>query len=256
MLCSILFCRIQFLYIAFSSTFFTFKHRHLKSRPLFKATLVSLLIIPFLILLNGYSPPPEKAPDGYSSVIIAFEMVSNEEELSEVLTPLSSDEVQGLDMLNYVDFGFMLAYGFFIWFFISLLSKELNLDYMKKVRWLAVAVVLLDVLENIQLLRLSQFMDGSVEKASYFILLLSVFTWMKWLLLAFIFVVIGNALMKLSIRSKLTGALLTVPFALGLIAFFTNTPSYEDIFAISIFGCFFVMILYSAFYQRENSTSA
>jgi len=48
---------------------------------LIKAGFAALLILPFLVLINHFSPPSEKTPIGYNSTIIAFEMASNEKEL-------------------------------------------------------------------------------------------------------------------------------------------------------------------------------
>lgn len=227
----------------------------MKNRPLLKASLASLAIIPFLILINSYSPPPSKAPEGYNSTIIAFEMASDEQELEAVLSPLTTDEVKGLDKLNYVDFGFMLLYGFFIWLFMTLLAKEQSSSLLFSSRWLAAVVVIADILENIQLLKLSSFLDGGMSGVSSSLSLLAVFTWIKWLLLAVSFVIIGYTLFKLKPISKIIGVVLCIPFVLGIVAVITKVPQYEDTFATSIFGCFFILTLYGFFYKNLDSTT-
>ena len=227
----------------------------MKNRPLINASFVALLLIPFLYILNSYSPPPEKAPLGYNSTIIAFEMVSNENELKEVLEPLTQDEVKGLDKLNYVDFGFMLTYGFFLWLYATLLGKNLSLPYLLKVRWLSAIVVLADVIENIQLLKLSSYMNGGLSGIDSSITQLAIFTWIKWLLLAVIFVAIGYALLKLKGYSKPIGAILCVPLLLGIVAFITKQPTYEDTFATSVFGSFFLLTMYGFFYNPSDPKS-
>ena len=177
-------------------------------------------------------------------------MASNEKELSEVLSPLTKKEVAKIDKLNYVDFGFMIAYGFFIWLFMTLFNREIESNIMDKCRWLVLVVIIADILENIQLLKLSHFFENGLNNISSALYLLAIFTWLKWLLLAFLFLVIGNTFMKLSIPSKLTGSVLVIPFTLGLLAFFTKRPLHEDIFATSIFGCFFIITLYSMLYKK------
>ena len=63
-------------------------------------------LIPVLILLvivmgwmMNHMPPADLAPYGYSSVIIAMEFVFNPTDVQAVLGPLTSAQLDGLDMV-------------------------------------------------------------------------------------------------------------------------------------------------------------
>ena len=162
-----------------------------QSRPLIVSTLLGLLLIPLLYLINSYSPAPEKAPKDYNSVILAFEFVSDEQELSEVLSPLTLEEINGLDMLNKVDFAFMLLYGVFL---LSIVIKLRDLHQHKWLIYLAgmvVIVVLADFLENLQLLNLTEAYRSAATTDQGIIDQLAIFTWTKWILLAVVIAGIG-----------------------------------------------------------------
>ena len=164
-----------------------------QSRPLIVSTLLGLLLIPLLYLINSYSPAPEKAPKDYNSVILAFEFVSDEQELTEVLGPLTLEEINGLDMLNKVDFAFMLLYGAFL---LSIVVKLRKLHQHKWLTYLAgmvVIIVLADFLENLQLLKLTEAYRSATTDQGI-IDQLAIFTWTKWILLAVVIAGIGYSL--------------------------------------------------------------
>ena len=224
----------------------------MKNGPLIKSALIGLLLLPFLYLIHHFSPPVHKAPSGYNSTIIAFEMASNEKELEQVLKPLTSKDIEDLDKLNYVDFGFMFVYGFFIWLFISLLSTELNSPFLKKIKWLAPMAVIADIFENLQLLKLSSYLDGNLGSINSTLWFLSFFTWLKWGLLAVLCAIIGVQLVKLTWKSKIIGGLLILPMILLILAIVTHHPVHEDLFATSIFFGFFLIFSYALFYKKAD----
>ena len=221
------------------------------TRPLLKTGIVGLLLIPFLALINEFSPPKEVIPQGYSSSILAFEFATDYKEVVEVLDPLSREQIEDLDRLNYVDFGFMMMYGIFLFLFMSRLSQVLEDGRLKLVRWLAPIIVISDALENVQLLKLSRdFLSGG-SSGDNILTLLAFFTWMKWLLLAIVFDVIAYGLWK---RKGLNwvSILLLIPLFLGIIAFINSSRKMEDIFATSVFFGFFVLFIYSFIYRAET----
>ena len=219
-------------------------------RPLLKIGLFGLGLLPFMYLMNHFSPPPAKAPVEYGSVILAFEFASNEEELKEVLMPLSETERLNIDRVNYVDFGFMIFYGLFLYLFLSRSSLLSGSSLLAKSKWLVPVVVISDFFENWHLLKLSKYnIDLDLEVISY-IKGLAFFTWTKWLLLAVVFAILGYEMIRTRMPYKLIGLPLLIPFLLGLYAFFTGNPRVEDLFATSVFGNFFLIFIYCFVYRK------
>ena len=222
-----------------------------QSRPLIVSTLLGLLLIPLLYLINSYSPAPEKAPKDYNSVILAFEFVSDEQELTEVLSPLTLEEINGLDMLNKVDFAFMLLYGAFL---LSIVVKLRKLHQHKWLTYLAgmvVIIVLADFLENLQLLKLTEAYRSATTDQGI-IDQLAIFTWTKWILLAVVIAGIGHSLITAE-RYKGLGYALFIPIVLGFSAVSLQTAIIEDTFGTSIFLFFFILWVLSFLYKAKRT---
>ncbi len=222
------------------------------SRPLVLTILIGVLLVPLVILLNSYSPPVDKAPEGYNSVIIAFEFASNDQELLEVLSPLSLKEVNGLDTLNKMDFVFMLLYGAFL---LSIVIKFKGLHqhpWLKYAAGIIFLIVAADFLENLQLLKLTEAYKAGASSYIDIINQLVVFTWLKWILLALVIGMIGTSLI-LANRYKWVGYALFIPIVLGVSAISIQTPMIEDTFGTSIFMCFMIIWLLSIFYKRTTA---
>ena len=165
----------------------------------------------------------EKAPEGYNSVILAFEFVSDEAELREVLSPLSLAEINGLDMLNKVDFAFMLLYGAFLLSIVIALKKLHNHHWLKYVAGMIMLIVLSDFLENLQLLNLTELFRSGDISVQGTIDQLALFTWLKWILLAVVIGSIGYSLITAD-RFKWVGYSLFIPIVLGCLLYTSPSP--------------------------------
>ena len=223
-----------------------------RSRPLFISTVLGLLLIPLLVMINSYSPPTASAPEGYNSVILAFEFVSNGEELREVLSSLSLAEINGLDILNKVDFAFMILYGVFLLSIIMKLKEHHNHHWLKYIAGLVILVVASDFLENLQLLNLTELFRSGDTSVQETIDQLALFTWLKWILLAIVIGSIGYSLITAD-RYKWVGYTLFIPIVLGVSAISVRTPMIEDTFGTSIFLCFTILWVLSVFYRRSST---
>jgi len=221
-----------------------------KSRPLLITTLLGVLLPPILIMINSYSPPADKSPEGYNSVILAFEFVSDNEQLREVLSPLSSSEIEGLDRLNKVDFAFMLLYGAFLLSIIIVLKKLHQHHWLKYISAMVVLAVLADFLENLQLLNLTEAYQSGATSLESTIQQLAIFTWIKWILLAMVIGAIGYSLITAE-RYKWVGYFLFIPLVFGVSAISLRTPMIEDTFGTSIFLCFMIIWGLSLLYKRR-----
>ena len=213
-------------------------------KPFLNIGLLGILLLPFTIYFIILGPPKEKIPTGYNSSIVAFEFVSDYDELDEVLGPLSEHEIQNLDTLNLWDFGFMFIYGGFLFFFIQKFGRINKLEFLDKLKWLALLPILADAIENLQLLGLSkQFVKGQQLGAEAFTTL-QFATWTKWLTLAFLFVIIGMAFRRIG-KSVPLGFLLFIPILLGIIGLLLQNRVLIDTFSLSIFLAFLVLVIYS-----------
>lgn len=224
----------------------------LKGRTFLPIVLFSLLLLPFVMLINKFSPPVELAPIGYNSSILAFEFVRNTDELKEVLTPLSPEQLTSLDRVNYVDFGFMIAYSLILFLFARRLALEFSSVIIKIALFLPLFILLSDLAENLQLLHLSQlFVEGSEEYYDIHIAQLKLYTWMKWGSLAIYFLLTGWHILRTRATHYWIGAMMLVPFV-GLIAsaFFQERKVWGA-FAESIFFMFLLILIYSLLYKRK-----
>jgi hypothetical protein len=225
-----------------------------QSRPLIISTILGLLLIPVLGMINSYSPPVTLAPEGYNSVILAFEFVSDLEELGQVLSPLSLAEINSLDKLNKVDFAFMILYGVFLLSIIMKLRELHNHHWLKYIAGLVIIAVASDFLENLQLLKLTELFRSGDTSVQSTIDQLALFTWLKWLLLAIIIGSIGYSLI-ISDRHKWFGYALFIPIVIGVSALSIRTPMIEDTFGTSIFMSFMILWLLSLLYKKQLDVS-
>ncbi len=223
-----------------------------QKQPLLVTTILGLLLVPLLYLINSYNPPPEKAPSDYNSVILAFEFVSDDSELTEVLNPLTAQEIRDLDMLNKVDFGFMTMYGSFLLSIIIKFRKLHNHDWLKYIAVMAVLIVTADLLENLQLLSLTNAYRNGITDNHNTIDLLAIFTWAKWIMLSVGCACIGYSLI-ITDRYKWIGYSLFLPIVFGVSAISLKTSVIEDTFGTSIFLCFFIIWILSIFYKPAKT---
>lgn len=220
------------------------------NRPLIKTGILGFLLLPLLIAINSFSPAKEKIPEGYNSSILAFEFASNEAEIKEVLDPLTYGELKDMDKLNYVDFGFMAMYGLFLFLFMARLKEITKVEILEKAKWFAPLIVIADMLENLQLLKLTKGYKSMPDLSST-IMQLFAFTWTKWLLLAVAFAIIGASMWKMKL-SKYLGYILVLPLVIGCVAFITEDRVVEDSFGTTIFISFFLIFVYCFVYKKES----
>lgn len=219
--------------------------KYLNHHPFAKIGVFALLLLPFLYLLNEFSPPLDKVPSGFSSAILAFEFVSNPQELKEVLGPLTAKEISDLDKLNYVDFGFMLLYSSLLYLFIKKCFNLFGQSIIKFFLLLPPIILLGDLLENLELLRLSEFYRLQMtDELLPHIRRLGFFTWIKWSLLALCFSGFSLILYDKGKLAKSISLLFLIPIILLMLYFFRGETIYLDQFATSIFLMFLILVIF------------
>ncbi len=229
---------------------------YLTTHPFAKIGVFALLLIPFLLLINAFSPPPELLPESYSSTILALEFVTSPEEVKAILNPLSVEQVKDLDTINYIDFGFMLFYSVFLLLFVLKL-RSFDQRYWVRYLWIMpVAIFIFDLLENIQLLQITALYVGTVHEQEWLapIWRLQLFTWLKWGGLALCMVAIAASIMRMYSMTRLIFAsLLSVPFLMLVVTSAAKSVTTRDAFASSVFFAFFVLVVYCFIIKQSNS---
>ncbi len=221
---------------------------YFKNFPIAK---IGLLAIPLLILvvLMGVTFP--KVETNYSSFIIAFEFVTLDEEVIELLNHVPQEELENVNYGNYIDFFYMLVYSSFLFL---LWRKAFSTQGNQTLRfgYLLIALILIgDFAENLQLIEiLNAFQAGSSQFTKQ-LNLLSIFTWLKWECLAIIFVGFGTYFLSGNVMHKVLAGLLIIPFILSLQAF-GGSPLMISWFTTSIVGAFVILIIY-CFVKKDVS---
>ncbi len=228
--------------------------QYMALHPFVKTGVFALALLPFLVIINMLSPEGTKVPTGYSSSILAFEFATSYQEIQEVLSPLTTAEIRDLDMLNYVDFGFMVAYSTFLYLFMRRAYQEFGYSYLKYLMNVPILICLADVVENLQLLKLTELYSSASPVPDYSSPLsyLSIFTWVKWVLLAITFAAISISLYRQGRLAKAISWLSWMP--LGLLTYFLmiQTRASADQFASSIFLIFLLLALFCFLYKKEQ----
>jgi len=226
------------------------------NKPYKKAGLFGLLLIPFAIVLMLVGPPQDKTPEGYSSGIVALEFASNEKEANRVLEDLTNAEVKKLDMVNYIDFPFMIIYGTFLFLFLSKMAGISGQIFYKYARWIAPIIVICDLCENLQMFRLTKDFLTDSKYADNTFQLLETFTYCKWLLLALAYAIIAVGIIRTKPRHPIVSMLFLIPMFLGVAAFCTHRPAIEDVFTGSVFLSFFVLLVYCFVFRQKQKMIA
>lgn len=95
-------------------------------------------------------------PDGYTSPVLALELVKNGADIQQIVKAESGDAAKFIKRSTHKDFGFILVYAL-SFIALSLLLAQMNSDWMRYVGWLAAScaalAAILDLVENRGILR-------------------------------------------------------------------------------------------------------
>jgi len=221
-------------------------------------------LIPVLVLLaivmgwmTSHMPPADLAPFGYSSVILAMEFPQSPSDVRAVLDPLSEGQVDGLDMVNYIDFGYMSLYSALLAGFFYITRKQEGHRYLTIGMGLAGAALFSDLFENFQLLDMTEMYRDQIADEGYLSMLsnLSLFTWLKWGALAIAMVMAVPVLIKRGTFSKVIAVFLAIPVLLMIAALVTFSPAMIDMFANAIVFGFLALSVYVIAYRDPVTTT-
>lgn len=226
-------------------------------RPYSQTALLYIPLAFFVALILYFSPPANKAPEGYSSVILAFEFAETKENLNKVFEPLSAAEFSSLDKLNYSDFGLIIFYTLILLSFLRRSDQLFPTQLLLPTFIIIVFAFVFDIAENLQLLKLTKLYASTAADSLYAkpLFLLTAFTWTKWLLLACSFAAFGIMIYKRNRFSRIIALFFMLPILLSIYAYFGGVAA-KDLFATSVFASFFILLIYCVFYKLESSSNS
>lgn len=165
--------------------------------------LLTLITAIGMSLYGGLMKP--RPGSQFQNPIVEFELVLSAQEVFDVLLDPGSAEGKTLraqmDRVNYADYVFMLCYSVFnacMFLFLGALNRTKSSPYFASNRFinlgltLAILMLLGDAIENVQLLRLTNYQTPQEIGASLLNLLI-VFTRIKWVALFGSSVLLGMA---------------------------------------------------------------
>jgi hypothetical protein len=146
-------------------------------------------------------------PKGYQTPIVAFEFLKSPEELLKLFPiddPSTAKVLDAMDLVNKVDFVFLVAYPSLLYFF----AKQFGSKYAGIVKFICLVISLFDGLENWVLLQLTDLLRSRTVPSQELIDRLGIFTHIKWSLIGVVFIIISPVIQN-SLKSSL-GRLLSI----------------------------------------------
>ncbi len=222
-----------------------------KHRPFAQLGLFAIPLLICMVAMGNQFPKGEVL--GFNNKVIAFEFATSTADIQEILAPLSTAEMKGMDGGNYIDFAFMLTYSSFIFFFFKTAKQQYKIKWLVIGQVLAVIILLGDVFENIQLLNITRTFtnDPNDLNIAAFLFQLQLFTWLKWLCLALALLLASFTLIHAKGFIKYLALLFSVPFLLSIIALINGTPTWIERFTLSIFLGLGSLVLICFFIKRQ-----
>ena len=212
--------------------------------------LTVILISGWMMIVGRTLGTQADLPEGFASIILALEFGKSNYEMDTIIGSLTVSEIATLKQLAWLDMLFLVSYSAFIYFFISTIATIINVAKYQTYAWLAILVGFADVCENTLLL---MALDGNEIP----VMLLQLSTWVKWLLLAFLIMMIGRFLVTTGrVYDKMVGIACYAPLIVGILAFF-NRGQMNEVFASLFFLLFPLLIIYTWFsgLKKQNSTT-
>jgi len=225
--------------------------KNFKTHPFAKNALLAVPLVIFVLLMDMYFP--QKTPVGFQSFIVAFEFAQTIQDLNLLFSGLSVNEIQKIDIGNYIDFGFMLTYSLFLIVLFKKAAKEFNKKWLIVGVLMAIIALLTDFFENLILLKITEIYLANLNELLFIPLLekLHFITWLKWGSLAFAFLFFSIELVKRNWFSKIVAFFCLPPFAFGIWAL-GGAPIAITYFTNSVFGAFTFLFVFSFSYKTNS----
>ena len=226
-------------------------------RPFIHIAYLGLAVIAGGLLLKSHSPAfVPWMPDGLRTPMLAFEFLETEEEVTKFFGVPDTNVMAGvaspLDMANYIDFGFMIIYTGMLFGFARMCHQRKPSRRFLFLMALAVFIFLADLVETIALLNITAGLAGQDFGGA--LILLKIFTWLKWGGLALYFLVLSRYFFQGNAFAKGVGVAAFLPAILGISAFF-HRSALNEFFGLSITIMFLLIIIYSFTFREAVDRS-
>jgi hypothetical protein len=203
------------------------------------------VIVMSIVLLVVFPSKTASKVDGMITPVIAFEFLETPEEAYQLFgrepSPARDAMVAAMDLGNRLDFIYMILYTMFLSAFSTLAANESGMTLPRAGRVIAIIILLGDVLENVQLLAITEKLAaGGFEcEIGY----LRLFTWVKWGGIALTLLALAPYFLKGAAFARVTGIAGILAFLLGLISF-VHRSFVNELFSLSVAVMFILMIVY------------
>jgi len=223
--------------------------KYFESHPLSILGFFAIPLLLFVYFMGLFFP--NLSINGFQNAIIALEFISTQSDIELLFAGLIPENIRGLDTGNYIDFGFMVVYsGFFFCLFVAFQNLH-QFEYARIGQFLAIAMLLGDTVENLQLLEITGLYPNA-HHASLVqtITILKYSTWTKWLCIAISLALVGTALWEYyGFGPKIFALVLSIPIVLGGHALVKLQPFAIELFTSSIFITIALLVI-SCFFLR------
>jgi len=143
----------------------------------------------------------------------------------------------------------MISYGLFLFYFTSRLADITGEEILGRAKYLAPLIVIFDALENAQMLIMTR---PSFDGAQHIFYCLSIFTRIKWGLLAALIAVIGYGMRGMD-KSKWLGYVLMLPAVAGIVAILSDGYLAIEVWTGLIFLTLFLLLIFCFVYKGEDN---
>lgn len=225
------------------------------NRPLINAGWIGIAVILMSIVLLAVFPSRMHSEvEGFSTPIIAFEFAGTPEEVYRLFGREPSQErdamAGAMDRGNRLDFAYMVLYSLFLFLFSILSARESGTRFLYLGAALSVVALGGDILENIQLLGITENLaTGDFQEE---LRRLSFFTWQKWGAIAGVFLVLIAYFRKGGFFARLIAAWGGVTVLLAILSFIHRSV-VNEVFSLAVALQFLFMIIYSFTHRTKVS---
>ncbi len=214
----------------------------MKKLSLIQYTAILLIGLSSLMNLVYYSDT-----GNFDSPIIEFEFIKTESDAKQLFLENNSfkkDVIKGVHNQNLIDYAYMITYSAFLILVFIKLSKHKNKIIYTLGIIFSVLALIFDVIENIQLFKISELLVARVEFSPQINILIIV-TRIKWLSIAFALFILAFHYYKFNFIGKLFALFTTIPLLTAILSVFYYTTDFINYFTKSIIFGFVVLILWT-----------
>jgi len=225
-------------------------NKYFQTHPFSKIGLLAIPMLALVIIMEFYFPKVN--PEGFQSFIVAFEFAKTPNQIHQLLNELDANTLKNINIGNYIDFGFMIAYTLFLVLFFKKAAKTFNKNWLLAGIPLSVIVLIADVIENILLFQITAMYSATIADADLIAVLnkLHAATWIKCGGLAIIFALFSVKSFGKKILTHIEGIVFVFPLLFVFWAI-SNDPIGVTRFTLSIALAFFLLLFY-CFWQKTK----